>query len=505
MTIIAWKATAILVAAFCAAGLAGRRPAALRHFIWTAAFAALLVLPLSLLIGEGHSLPGPTVSIPVAATVVRAGQAPSPSIPWLPILYVAGALLSASRFLAGAMRTSWIVRRAAACELEAEAGARVVASADVSMPLAWGIARPVIVLPASALGWPAGRLRAVVLHEGMHHRRRDLLTQAMAQAACCLYWFHPLAWLALARQRREREHACDDAVLRNGMAAHDYATHLIDVVRAVAAGRKGWSDAPAMADTSSLEARVRAVLDRTVDRRPVGRATACLIGVGALLAVGIASTVSLRAQSGGGEITGVVQDPSGARVPNCRVTAKNVNGSNEETTQANAAGEYRFAGIPTGHYEIEASSRGFAVAKASADVVTGAVARVDVRLALGKTMEVVTVSGRRAAPIVAPQAARPAERIRVGGNVTPTRLLRQTRPVYPPELQQAGVEGVVMIRAIISKTGAVLQPQVVNSVDPRLAKAALEAVAQWEYEPTLLNGMPVETLTSIDVRFQLDQ
>ena len=83
--------------------------------------------------------------------------------------------------------------------------------------------------------------------------------------------------------------------------------------------------------------------------------------------------------------------------------------------------------------------------------------------------------------------------------------MRQTRPVYPPELQQLGVEGTVILRAIISKDGAVLHPQVVNSVDPRLAKAALDAVAQWQYQPTLLNGEPVETLTTIDVNFQLEQ
>src|SRR5262249_20171415 len=132
-----------------------------------------------------------------------------------------------------------------------------------------GIVRPLIVLPASAATWPAERLRSVLLHEAQHHRRLDLLTQAMAQAACCLYWFHPLVWLALARQRRERERACDDAVLCLGVPAHDFATHLMEVVRAVASSRQSRSDAPAMAEASGLEIRVRALLDRPCDRRPV--------------------------------------------------------------------------------------------------------------------------------------------------------------------------------------------------------------------------------------------
>jgi protein TonB len=89
--------------------------------------------------------------------------------------------------------------------------------------------------------------------------------------------------------------------------------------------------------------------------------------------------------------------------------------------------------------------------------------------------------------------------------VTPLRLLRQTRPVYPPELQQLGLEGTVIMRAVISKNGAVLNPQVINSADPRLAKPAMDAVSQWQYQPALLNGEPVETLTTISIDFHLEQ
>jgi TonB family protein len=505
MMTIAWKATAILVAAFCAAACLQGRSASLRHFTWTAALAALLILP-------AFSLVTPTWQ-PIAnmlelrgsvSAVVAAGPAPAPEIPWLTILYVAGALAAAARFLVGALRTSWIVRHASASGLDAGTGVRVVASPHAPMPLAWGILRRVIVVPAAALKWPAPRVRAVLLHESMHHRRRDLLTQAIAQAACCLFWCHPLAWLALARQRRERERACDDAVLRHGIAAHEYATHLIDVVRCVASSRRKWSDAPAMAEASGLETRVRAVLDRDVDRRPLTRSAAVLVAAGTLFVLTAASVVNLRAQDTGGTITGVVEDPSGARVPGCKITAKNLNGSNEEVAVANAAGEYRFINIPPGRYVLEFGSRGFALRKIDADLVPNMVARVDARLEVGQTTESVQVSGRRLAPMATPQTARAPERIRVGGNITPLRLLRQTRPVYPPDLQQLGVEGTVVMRAVVSKDGAVLKPQVINSADPRLAKAAMDAVAQWQYQPSLLNGEPIETLTTISVDFHLE-
>jgi TonB family protein len=505
MIAIVLKATIVLAAAGCAAAVLRSRSAALRHVIWTAALAAVLALPLSNFLTPSWT---PIAVIPEVATTAVAVTAatqtvPAAPIPWLPILYAAGAALAAARFLAGALRASWLVRQGIRSDLGAEFGVRVVTSPSAPMPLAWGIFRPSILLPVAALDWPATRLRAVLLHESLHHRRHDLLTQAIAQAACCLYWFHPLAWVALAQQRRERERACDDAVLQHGVTPHEYASSLVEVVRAMASTRREWSDAPAMADSSTLESRVRAVLDRGIDRRPVTGRSACAVALALAAVLAPLTVVSLRAQTTGGTIVGIVQDPSGARIPGCQVTAKNLSGTNQETATADAAGEYRLVGIPAGQYALEFATPGFARRKLTTDALTGAVARLDASLEIGQISERVKVSAPRLTP--APQATRVPERIRIGGNITPVRLLRQTRPAYPPELQQAGIEGVVMLRAIISKEGTVLNPQVINSVDPRLARAALDSVSQWRYQPSLLNGQPVETVTNIDVAFELAQ
>lgn len=96
----------------------------------------------------------------------------------------------------------------------------------------------------------------------------------------------------------------------------------------------------------------------------------------------------------------------------------------------------------------------------------------------------------------------PPKRIRVGGNVAKARLTRQVRPQYPPLARQARIQGTVKLSAIISKDGSIQKLEVMSG-HPLLVPAALSAVKQWRYRPTLLNGEAVEVLTNIDVNFTL--
>jgi hypothetical protein len=91
--------------------------------------------------------------------------------------------------------------------------------------------RPAVLMPTGAADWPAGRQRVVLLHELAHVRRRDCQVQLVAHLALALHWFNPLAWWAVRRLRIEREHACDDHVLRSGARASDYADHLLQIAR----------------------------------------------------------------------------------------------------------------------------------------------------------------------------------------------------------------------------------------------------------------------------------
>lgn len=100
------------------------------------------------------------------------------------------------------------------------------------------------------------------------------------------------------------------------------------------------------------------------------------------------------------------------------------------------------------------------------------------------------------------KAPPPPKRIRVGGSVQKARLERQVRPVYPPLARQARIQGTVKLTAIIAKDGTVQELQVMSG-HPLLIQAAIQAVKQWKYKPTLLNGQPVEVVTQIDVNFTL--
>jgi TonB family protein len=95
-------------------------------------------------------------------------------------------------------------------------------------------------------------------------------------------------------------------------------------------------------------------------------------------------------------------------------------------------------------------------------------------------------------------------RIRVGGNVQAANLIRKVVPVYPPLAAQARVQGTVRFQAVIGENGAIQNLQLVSG-HPMLVESARQAVSQWLYKPTLLNGQPVEVVTTIDVNFTLSQ
>jgi beta-lactamase regulating signal transducer with metallopeptidase domain len=159
---------------------------------------------------------------------------------------------------------------------------RILESDDAAMPMTWGITRATLLVPARADRWPDWKRRDILLHELAHVERRDCLTQLIAQLACAVYWFNPLAWVASHRMRVERELACDDRVINAGARASDYASNLLDVARSLRAPSLTSQGAIAMARPSQLSGRLLAVLDSNRNRRSVTRrivAAASFLGI----------------------------------------------------------------------------------------------------------------------------------------------------------------------------------------------------------------------------------
>ena len=97
----------------------------------------------------------------------------------------------------------------------------------------------------------------------------------------------------------------------------------------------------------------------------------------------------------------------------------------------------------------------------------------------------------------------PTSGIRIGSAVQEQKLLNRVDPVYPALAQQARIQGIVKLNVVISKEGAVRNVSVISG-HPLLIPPALDAVKQWTYQPTLLNGSPVDVTTEITVPFNLD-
>ena len=108
-------------------------------------------------------------------------------------------------------------------------------------------------------------------------------------------------------------------------------------------------------------------------------------------------------------------------------------------------------------------------------------------------------------PIPAAQTdlpVKPSAPIRVGGDVQAARIIQQPIPVYPPLARNARISGQVKLEGIIGKDGRIQHLRVLSG-HPLLTQAALDAVRQWVYKPTLLNGEPVEVIAPIEVNFTL--
>jgi beta-lactamase regulating signal transducer with metallopeptidase domain/tetratricopeptide (TPR) repeat protein len=165
---------------------------------------------------------------------------------------------------------------------------RLLRSSRISVPVLWGVRKPVLLLPPDVVTWPSERLRVVLLHELAHLKRFDGISLILTRIAVSLFWFHPLAWSLERAGRSECERACDDLVLANGTKPSEYADHLLAIARSMPTFDPFRSVTLAMSRKSQLEGRLLSILQPHVARRVFsgrGVAIACALAVAVIVPV----------------------------------------------------------------------------------------------------------------------------------------------------------------------------------------------------------------------------
>jgi beta-lactamase regulating signal transducer with metallopeptidase domain len=160
-------------------------------------------------------------------------------------------------------------------------------------PLCVGSWRPCIVLPTGWRNWTAEQLGAAMSHELAHVVRCDVGWQLAARTACCIYWFHPFAWLAARCMRAERETACDDHALEAGHTPTLYARVLLGIAEQFTVSRPSPpSSVVAMATGCRFERRIRSILAPNRDRSPVSRCAGHFLAAATLVMLILAGVVN---------------------------------------------------------------------------------------------------------------------------------------------------------------------------------------------------------------------
>lgn len=225
-----------------------------------------------------------------------------------------------------------------------------------------------------------------------------------------------------------------------------------------------------------------------------------------LLAATFASTLSAQRFA---TISGSIVDPSGAALPGVIVVANDRTRGSHQEVATDRNGRFELIGLAEGSYVLEADLPGFETFRESL-ALTGQDLSREITLQIGSLEETITVINDPNAAPAAPSerdAPRPANcgpstseasPARIGGQIRTPRKIRHVAPIYP----QGSPGGIVTIAAVIGTDGFIKESTVTNDAPDALARAALDAVRQWEFDPTLLNCEAVDVRMAVTVDFQ---
>jgi TonB family protein len=222
--------------------------------------------------------------------------------------------------------------------------------------------------------------------------------------------------------------------------------------------------------------------------------------------------------TGTASFSGIVRGSAGASMAGVPVVMTDVATGANRTEKTTVDGRFAFFALPAARYTVTIAQPGWATVRHDVALEEGEQADRAFALKMGVVSEAVTVAppGVRGDSAPALNAAPRAQASRVSPPVRTRRCdsnglnclsapikLVDVRPVYPTEALERGAQGVVILEAAIGQSGTVTDARVLRAIDPALNAAALEAVTQWEFAPTMLDDMPMAIIMSVTVNFSI--
>ena len=399
--------------------------------------------------------------------------------------------------------------------MQSHTGARapVYVSSEIDVPATFGVCRPVILFPARFVKMEASLQQAIACHEYLHVRRFDWVFALVEEIIGALLWFHPAIWWLLGRIHLTREQAVDLQVLEMTRARQPYLKALLQF--AAGNGRPEISLAPSLLTRHHLTQRVAMILTEVSMSR--NRICAYLVIICALLLAAGRMAVAwfpLAAPARSERNTQQKAQPAPEKPQQepvrvdlqmqppkliHRVDAVYPKEAKDKGLQTrvvleiavNEKGQVWNPKVTEGHPLFNDAAleavRKWRFAPATKDgVVVPVVATVEIVFSLDPK----------------PAETPVREPIRVGSNVQASKILFKVDPEYPQEAKDQRVQGDVILQVTISKEGDVTDAQVLRG-DDRLNAAARNAVVQWKYAPTTLNGKPVPVIATVTISFRL--
>ena len=475
---------------------------------------------------------GVDIGSAVSEIAVPANHNQPPEMPWeaLGLILAAGVFIRLLWIIVGFLRLRVFLRQAhmfledqaVVQDMQWRTGVRVslLLSAKIESPVTFGFRSPIIILPLSFRSISEPSRGAILCHELLHVRRRDWILIVLEEFVRSVFWFHPAIWWLIGRIQLSREQAVDLEVVQLTGSKQPYLDSLLEFAQVL--GRPKAIPAPLFLKEHHLVQRVNLLIkEASMSRVRLG---VSILGISLLLlgAVYLSSglfpltgaPVLAQEKAGNSDPTAQKREPIkvGREIADSKLIRR------VEPVYPDLALRARVQGlvILTATINEEGFVSGVKVVSGNPLLREAAIDAVkqwhySPTLLNGEPVPVVatvtvvfSLKGDDGATVQdSMEAAAPKrEPIRIGGNVAESKLIRRVEPIYPDLALRARVQGMVVLTVTINEEGFVSGLKVVSG-NPLLREAAIDAVKQWHYSPTLLNGEPVPVVATVTVAFKL--